>query len=129
MKFMVLLGRILFAAIFVMAAPNHFKAATIAYASGHGVPVAGILVPLSGVMALIGGVSVILGYKARYGAWLLVLFLIPVTFTMHNFWAVADPSAAMVQEVNFIKNISMLGAALMITYFGSGPFSLDGGNN
>jgi putative oxidoreductase len=125
MKFIVLPGRILFAAIFVMAAPNHFKAATIAYAAGHGVPVAGILVPLSGLMALIGGISVILGYKARYGAWLLVLFLVPVTFTMHNFWAVADPAAARFQQVMFIKNISMLGAALMITWFGSGPLSLD----
>ena len=127
MKFIVLPGRILFAAIFVMAAPDHFKAATIAYAAGHGVPMAGILVPLSGVMALMGGLSIILGYKARYGAWLLVLFLIPVTFTMHNFWAVADPSAAKFQQVMFIKNISMLGAALMITYFGAGPFSLDRG--
>jgi putative oxidoreductase len=127
MKFIVLPGRILFAAIFVMAAPNHFKAATIAYAAGHGVPVAGVLVPLSGLIALAGGLSVILGYKARYGAWLLVLFLVPVTFTMHNFWAVTEPSAARFQQAMFIKNISMLGAALMITWFGSGPVSLDRG--
>jgi putative oxidoreductase len=127
MKFVVLLGRILFAAIFVMAIPHHLQASTIAYASARGVPMAGILVPLSGLMALTGGLSVILGYKARYGAWLLVLFLISVTFTMHNFWAVADPSAAKFQQVMFIKNISMLGAALMITYLGSGPLSLDRG--
>ena len=86
-----------------------------------------IAVPLSGIIALLGGVSILLGYKARYGAWLIVLFLVPVTLTMHNFWAVTDPVQAGMQKIMFLKNLSMLGAALMITYLGSGPMSLDRG--
>lgn len=126
MKVLVPIGRILFAAIFIMAAPNHFAAGTIAYAAAHGVPLASLAVPLSGAMALVGGVSVALGYRARLGAWLLVFFLVPVTLTMHNFWAVADPAAAAMQQVMFMKNLSMLGGALLLAHFGSGPFSIDG---
>ena len=127
MKYAVLLGRVLYASIFIMAAPNHFSKGTIAFAAGQGVPLAAIAVPLSGVLALLGGLSIILGYRARIGAWLLVLFLVPVTIMMHNFWAVADPAAAGIQQIMFMKNLSMLGAALMIAHFGSGPLSLDRG--
>ncbi len=125
MKFLVLLGRILYAAIFISAAPGHFTAGTIAYAANKGVPLASIAVPLSGILALLGGLSILAGYKARYGAWLLVLFLVPVTFMMHNFWAFTEPMAARTQYIMFMKNLSMLGASLLIAYFGSGPFSLD----
>jgi putative oxidoreductase len=128
MKYAVLLGRVLYASIFIMAAPNHFSKGTIAFAAGHGVPLAAIAVPLSGVLALLGGLSIILGYKARIGAWLLVLFLVPVTIMMHNFWAVADPMMAMTQQIMFMKNLSMLGAALLISHFGSGPLSIDKGD-
>jgi putative oxidoreductase len=44
---------------------------------------------------------------------------------MHNFWAITDPIVAQMQHIMFMKNLSMLGAALMITRFGSGPLSLD----
>ena len=125
MKYLVLLGRVLYAAIFIMAAPNHFSKGTIDYAAAHGVPLAAIAVPLSGVIALVGGLSILIGYRARIGAWLLVLFLVPVTLMMHNFWAITDPMAAMTQRIMFMKNLSMLGAALLISYFGSGPMSMD----
>ncbi|PYO38913.1 MAG: DoxX family protein, partial [Gemmatimonadetes bacterium] len=62
---------------------------------------------------------------AKIGAWLLVLFQVPVTLMMHNFWAVTDPMMRGIQIAMFMKNISMLGGALLIAYFGSGPLSLD----
>ncbi len=127
MKYLVLLGRILYAAIFIMAAPGHFTSKAIAFAAGKGVPMASIAVPLSGVIAFLGGLSILLGYKAKFGAWFIVLFLVPVTIMIHNFWAIADPVQAQIQHVNFMKNLSMLGGALLIAHFGSGPLSLDGG--
>jgi len=127
MKYAVLLGRVLYSTIFKMAAPNHFSQGTIAYAASHGVPFASLAVPLSGIMALLGGLSILLGYRARTGAWLIVLFLVPVTLMMHNFWAMADPMMAMTQQVMFMKNLSMLGAALLISHFGSGHLSIDKG--
>lgn len=121
----VFLGRFLFALIFLTAAPGHFTKQTIAYAASQGVPLASIAVPLSGLLALAGGLSILLGYRARIGAWLIALFLIAVTPAMHKFWAVTDPMMAQMQMIMFLKNVSMLGAALLITQFGAGPFSLD----
>ena len=83
------------------------------------------LVPLSGVIATAGGLSVALGYQAKIGGWLLFLFLVPVTLMMHNFWAVTDPMMHGIQLAMFMKNVSMLGGALLITHFGAGPLSLD----
>jgi putative oxidoreductase len=128
MNYIVLLGRIFYVAIFLMAAPGHFTAGTIAYSASKGVPLASILVPLSGVIAFLGGLSILVGYKAKYGAWLLVLFLVPVTVMLHNFWTETDPMMAGTQQVMFMKNLSLLGAALMIAHFGSGPLSLDNRN-
>jgi putative oxidoreductase len=123
--YLVLLGRICYSAIFVMTVLGHFSQAYIGYAAQAGVPAAGLLVPLSGVIATAGGLSVALGYKAKIGAWLLVLFLVPVTPMMHNFWAVTDPMMRGMQLAMFMKNVSMLGAALLIAHFGAGPLSLD----
>jgi putative oxidoreductase len=120
-----LLGRVLFALIFLMSAPMHFSGQTIAYAASQGVPLASIAVPLSGVIALAGGLSILLGYRARIGAWLIALFLAVVTPMMHNFWAVADPMMHQMQFIMFLKNLSMLGGALFISQTGAGPWSLD----
>ena len=125
MRALVPVGRVLFAVIFVASVMGHFSSAEIAQASAHGVPLAHLLVPLSGVIALIGGVSVILGYRARLGALLLLIFLVPVTLFMHKFWGIADPQMAMMQKINFMKNAALAGTCLLIMYFGAGPYSLD----
>ena len=121
----VVLGRFLFALIFLMAGANHFNKLTIGYAASQGVPLASIAVPLSGVLAIAGGLSILLGYRAKLGAWLIVLFLVPVSFMMHKFWTVSDPMMAQLQMILFMKNVSMLGGALLISQFGTGSFSLD----
>jgi putative oxidoreductase len=120
----VLAGRVFFSLIFILAGLNHFSRQTIAFAASQGVPLASIAVPLSGVIAVVGGLSILLGYRAKSGAWLIALFLISVT-PLHNFWAVHDPMMAQVQMIMFMKNISMLGGALLISQFGAGPLSLD----
>ncbi len=121
----VVLGRFFFALIFLFAAPNHFTKQTIAFSASQGVPLAPITVPLSGVVAIAGGLSILLGYRAKLGAWLIVLFLIPVTLMLHKFWTATDPMMAQIQMILFMKNVSMLGGALLISQFGAGPFSLD----
>ena len=125
MRYSVLAGRVLFSLLFVMAGLGHFSSQEIAYAAAQGVPLALIVVPISGIMAIVGGLSIALGYKAKWGAALIVLFLAPVKIMMHNFWAVTDPIAAQDQMAHFMKNVSLLGSALLIFYFGSGPLSLD----
>ena len=121
----VLCGRILFSLIFIVSSLNHFSQGTIAYAANQGVPMPNIGVPLAGILALVGGLSIAFGYHARVGAVLLMLFLFPVTILMHNFWAVADPAMAKMQQAHFMKNVALLGGALLIGYFGAGPWSVD----
>ena len=125
MPYVTLAGRVLYSLIFLMTPLSHFSAGTIAYAAVSGVPMPGILVPLSGVIGFLGGLSVLLGYQTKRGAWLLVVFLIPVSFAMHAFWTVQDPMMHQAQLAHFMKNVALLGAALLISQFGSGPVSLD----
>lgn len=124
MKYIVVLGRFLYSLIFVLAAFGHFTRNSIDHAAAQGVWLPEILVPLSGVMCLVGGLSVMLGYKAKLGAWILFLFLVPVTLVMHQFWGFQDPITAMIERIMFMKNLSLIGGALLIAYFGSGPLSL-----
>ena len=125
MRFLFPLGRGLFAFNFVLALPYHFTHEAVQVAAEQGVPLAGVLVPLSGVLALAGGISVAVGYKTRWGAWALVAFLVPVTLWMHAFWRLSNPNTVLVEQVLFLKNLSMLGAALLISQLGPGPVSLD----
>lgn len=118
-------GRIFFAAIFIMASFGHFSSESIQYAGSKGVPFPQLLVPVSGILALAGGVSIALGWFARIGACLIVAFLVPVTLMMHAFWAVPDPAAAKMEQIMFMKNLAMLGGAILMTWFGAGPLSVD----
>jgi putative oxidoreductase len=125
MRILFPIARLMFSLIFITAAPRHFSCEGIGHAASLGVPFAYLLVPLSGIMAIVGGLSVALGYKARSGAWVLVAFLVPVTWMMHAYWKRSDPAAVHVQKAMFAKNLSMLGAALLITQFGAGRISID----
>lgn len=125
MRYLELAARQLFSVIFIIASAGHFAEGTIASTAQHGVPVASLLVPASGLTALAGGLSLLFGYQTRLGAWLLVLFLVPVTLMMHNFWAMSDPVMVQMQQGLFVRNLLMLAVALLIAHFGAGPLSLD----
>lgn len=125
MKYIVLLGRLLYSWIFIKAIVFHFSARAVEVASSAGVPMASFAVPFAGILALAGGLSILLGFKARIGAWFIVLFLLPITFVMHNYWSIDDPAKKATQQSMFYKNLALLGSALMISYFGSGPLSVD----
>jgi putative oxidoreductase len=125
MNILPLIGRILFALIFIMSGLSHLAGQGADMAAAAGVPAAGFMVPFAGLIALLGGLSVLSGYKAKIGAWLIVIFLVPVNFAMHKFWGVTDAMQQQIHMAMFMKNISILGGALLIAYFGAGPLSLD----
>jgi len=126
MELLVPIGRLLFSVLFIQSGIGHFRQRTgmTAYARSAGVPFPEIMIPLSGLMILVGGLSVLLGVYARVGAWLLVLFLIPTALIVHRFRGVPDPQVAQNQRAHFQKNLALAGGALLIAYFGSGPYSL-----
>jgi uncharacterized membrane protein YphA (DoxX/SURF4 family) len=84
----------------------------VQYAQFKGVPYPGVAVCIAGVLLIVAGITLLLGYWPEIGIAALVLFLVPVTLKMHNFWAeTAEQRAA--DLVNFLKNWALLGSALM----------------
>lgn len=121
------LGRLLFSAIFIFSGLNHFMqyGAMVAYARSTPLPVSPELAVIgSGVVLVLGGFSVLLGLFARVGAVLLAAFLLSAAYFFHRFWGVEDAVQAQMQLTHFLKNVSMAGGALLLAYFGPGPFSL-----
>ncbi len=78
-----------------------------------GTPAPTLAVGGTGVLLLLGGASLLLGYHPTIGVILLTIFLVPISFMMHNFWAIQDPQAKMNEMVQFQKNIAILGLLLM----------------
>ncbi|MGH7671640.1 MAG: DoxX family protein [Gemmatimonadales bacterium] len=118
-QFLFLAGRVLFSFMFIMSGYNHLTklGAYAQYAGSQGVPAPTLAVAVTGLMLLAGGVSILVGYRPRWGALLLVVFLIPTSVIMHRFWGLPDAMMAQNQAAHFLKNIVMTGGALVIYYF------------
>jgi putative oxidoreductase len=110
------LGRLLFGGYFTFNGINHFRSlnAMAGYAQSKGVPAPKFSVGFSGLLLLIGGVSVLLNIFPVAGLIALVLFLVPVTFIMHAYWKIQDAQAKMGKMINFMKNLALLGSALIL---------------
>lgn len=119
MDIVVLIGRILFSALFLFSAVGHLTQSTAMgqYAASKGVPMPQLSVLLSGVLLVVGALSVLLGVWADLGALLLVVFLVPTAALMHNFWSESDPQVRQTEMVQFNKDIALAGAALMLFAF------------
>src|SRR5262250_1262934 len=105
MDVVVLIGRVVFALLFLSSGFGHFMQteAMAGYATARGVPAAKNAVQLSGVVLLVGGLSVLLGIWADLGALLLVVFLVPTAVLMHGFWRESDAQAKQLEIIQFNK--------------------------
>lgn len=119
MDLVVLIGRILFAILFLMSAVGHLtkSEAMGGYAKAKGVPSARVAVIGSGLLMLIGGLMVLLGVWADLGALLLVVFLVPTAIMMHGPWKVSDPQDKQMEQIQFLKDLALAGAALTLFAF------------
>lgn len=91
----------------------------------EGVPLPNLMLVGAIVFLLAGGFMVLLGYKARWGALLLLIFLILAAYFFHDFWTMSDPQERMNQMQHFMKNFALMGAMLILIACGSGTGSLD----
>lgn len=116
MDIVMIIGRVLFALIFVSSGINHFTKtqAMTGYAQFKKVPAAKASVLLSGLLLLLGGLSVVLGVYADLGALILAVLLLAMALKMHDFWTHSDPQAKQTETIAFFKNVSMAGAALFL---------------
>jgi len=110
-----LIGRVIVGSFFLMNGFNHFAQLNMmtGYAKSKGIPAPALAVGGSGVFLFLGGLSLLLGYHPTIGAVLLVIFLLAVSFSIHNFWKVQDPQAKIGEMTNFLKNMGLLGLLLM----------------
>ncbi|MEI7882224.1 MAG: DoxX family protein [Actinomycetota bacterium] len=116
MNSVMLIGRILFAFMFVSSGISHLVKADsfVAYATYKKVPAPKISNALAGVVMVLGGLSVILGVYADLGAIVLAALLVIMALKMHAFWTQTDATAKQTEMIGFLKNISMAGGALFI---------------
>ncbi|MEN9324544.1 MAG: hypothetical protein RL414_298 [Actinomycetota bacterium] len=116
MNAVLLVGRILFALIFINSGIAHLTktAAMTGYAQYKKVPAAKLSVIVTGIMLLVGGAYIVLGFYADLGALLIAAFLIPTAFIMHTFWKETDATAKQNETIGFFKDLSLAGAALIL---------------
>ncbi|MEO8937494.1 MAG: DoxX family protein [Burkholderiaceae bacterium] len=121
-----LIGRVLLAILFVVSGYGKLThyAATEGYMAAAGLPLIGVLLPLTILCELGGGLLLMLGLFTRPIAVLLFLFTIPVTLAFHHFWDVPAAQAVM-QQTNFLKNLSIMGGLLLLASYGAGAYSVD----
>ncbi|MGW1076404.1 DoxX family protein [Streptomyces sp. NPDC002537] len=119
MDILVLIGRILFAFLFLGSAVGHLTKTKMmaGYAASKGVPAATAATAASGVLLLVGALSVLLGAWADLGALLLAVFLVPSALLMHRFWQETDPQARQQEMIHFQKDVALAGACLMLLAF------------
>ncbi len=116
-----LIGRILLVLIFLQSGIGKIEnfQGTAQYMAKFGMPFTNFLLVGSIFLELVGSVTAILGYYTRFGALLLIIFLVPTTLIFHtNF-------ADRMQVIHFMKNVSMFGGCLILLASGAGRFSLD----
>lgn len=121
-----LIGRIIIGAIFILAALYKYNnwEMSVTQMANVGIPFPAIFLGIGMLLEVLGGLSLVLGYKTRFGAFLLILFLVPTTFLFHSFWAA--PAADAIQQINdFIRNLFYFGALLLVLAFGPGHISFD----
>lgn len=114
-------GRVMFTLIFFLSGITHFTdIAGYVALMPEAIPFRPFWVLISGVVELAGAAMILANRYPRLGGWLLILFLVPVTITVHGVGMVSDPDARMraIQLSFFLKGVTMTGAALLITQLG-----------
>lgn len=114
MDLIFLASRILFGGFWLISGINHFRyhKAMETYVASKRIVAPSVAVYGTGVMLVLAGIGILLGIYVPLAVALLVLFLLPVTFLMHNYWAIDDPAAKAAEKIMFSKNLALLGAAL-----------------
>jgi putative oxidoreductase len=123
-----LIGRLLLVMLFFISGFGKIPGfeGTAGYIASKGLPFPHLLTVLSILFELGGAIAIALGWKTRWAAAALVLFMLVITPIFHDFWA-APAAQAMNQQIHFMKNVSILGGFLLLLAFGPGRYSIDKG--
>lgn len=121
-----LVARILLTVMFVTSGFGKLTGfeGTAGYIASKGMPWPALMAAGAVAVELGAGLLLLVGYKARWAALAIFVFLIPTTLIFHNFWAV-PPEQAMAQQIGFMKNVTIMGGMLMVWAFGPGRIAID----
>jgi putative oxidoreductase len=121
-----LAGRILMGVLFLFSGVSKLRLwhLLLGMLAGKHVPLPPAALAAAAVIELAGGLCVLAGYRIRFAALVMFLYLIPVTLLFHDFWAL---SGAMRQSmmVHFLKNLAIMAGLLAFAAHGAGGYSLD----
>ena len=122
-----LAGRILMSVVFLLSGTMKVLgySAMVGYATAKGLPVAGVGIAVAAAIEILGGLALLTGFQTRVASWILFLYLIPVSITFHNFWAMQGMER-MDNQIHFLKNFAIMGGLLILSAHGAGPLSIDG---
>ena len=121
-----LAGRLLISAIFIFSGLGKLAAhaAMVGFAASKGLPAADLAIWLAAAVEIFGGLAILLGFQTRIAAWVVFLYLIPVSLVFHNFWALQGMER-MDNQVHLFKNVAIMGGLLFVAAFGAGAYSVD----
>lgn len=121
-----LFGRILLSGMFILSGFGKITGfeGTVGYIAAEGLPFPEPLAAIAILIELGGGIAILFGWKTRWVALAYAVFLAVVTPIFHNFWA-APAGEVVAQQINFMKNASILGGVLLLLAFGPGRYSID----
>ena len=125
-SFTPLAGRILMSVLFLIS--GFFKIGAysqmVAYSTAKGVPIASVAIACAAVIELACGLAILVGFQTKIAAWILFLYLIPVTYFFHNFWAMQGAEQQQ-NMINLLKNVAIMGGLVILATYGAGPYSID----
>jgi putative oxidoreductase len=122
-----LVGRILIGLIFLVAGIRKVMgfAGAVAYLTKLGFPAPEVMAVIAIIIEIGGSILLIVGWRTRWAAWLLALFVVIAAFAAHRFWELTDPGQYVNQLNHFLKNLSIIGGLLYVATFGPGSASID----
>lgn len=125
MDIILLIGRVFFGGFFFLSGLNHFKHLSdlTAYARNQKVPTPKLAVIGTGLLLFLGGLGIILGVYVNLSLIFIIIFFIFATPKMHPFWTENDPVKKAAEKRDFMKNMALLGATIMLYAFTASPWA------
>jgi len=114
--FLFLLGRLLMGGYFIQAGVKHFIGwqGMLGYTKSKGIPMPALSLTVGSLMLILGGAGILLGTLIAWSVAALIIFLIVASVSMHAYWKDTDPMQKMGNQINFLKNMALIGALLML---------------
>jgi putative oxidoreductase len=121
-----LAGRALISSVFLVAGVRKIMiwGPQVAYFTKLGFPAPELFSGLAVVIEIGAGLALLVGWRTKWAAWLLALFVLVAAFMAHRFWEF-DPSQAANQMNHFLKNLAIIGGLLFVAAFGPGQLAAD----